>query len=344
MFFASDNAGPALPSVMKAVAEENISYAMPYGKDPLTAAVETQLREIFEAPEAAVFLVATGTAANALSLATLTQPWQTVFCTPEAHIQVDECNAPEFYSGGAKLTLVGAQDKLAPAELDHAIRRAGQKDVHTAQPGAVCLTQVTEFGQLYEPSELKAICDVAKSHDLPVYMDGARFSNAMVALGCSAAEMTWKQGVDVVSFGGTKNGCLGVEAVVFFDPAKAWEFQLRRKRGAHLFSKNRFLAAQMQGYLSESAWIDAARAANRNCATLAKALRSANAAFLHEPQANMIFCRLPRATHDRLREAGAVYYLMEGNEGGAAEDMLLARFVCDWSLSEENLNRFIALL
>ncbi|WP_195820074.1 threonine aldolase family protein [Roseobacter sp. MH60115] len=343
MFFASDNAGPAHPKVMQRVLAANEGYAMPYGADVLMDDVRTGIRTLFEAPEAAVYLVATGTAANALALACYSQPWQTVFCTDVAHIQEDECNAPEFYSGGAKLSLVPGGDKMTPEALQARIAAEEVRGVHGPQRGPVSLTQVTERGGVYTLEELRALTAVAKSFDLPVHLDGARFANALVALGCTAAEMTWKAGVDVVSFGGTKNGCLGVEAVVFFDPSKAWEFELRRKRGAHLFSKHRYLSAQMAGYLEDDTWLTAARAANENCARLAQGLRTRGAEFLHEPQANMIFARFPRRIHQRLQDAGAHYYIWEGSlAGDDPEEMLAARLVCDWSISAEQIDLFLS--
>ncbi|MCB1339531.1 MAG: low specificity L-threonine aldolase [Pseudooceanicola sp.] len=344
MYFASDNSGPVLPGVMAALAQANDGYALPYGADPIMAGVRARIREIFEAPEAAVYLVATGTAANSLALATLVQPFGTVFCSPVAHIHEDECNAPEFYSGGAKLTLVPGGDKMTADALRETIAKEETRGVHGPQRGPVSITQVTERGSVYALDELAALCGVARKFGLPVHLDGARFANALVALGCSPAEMTWKLGVDAVSFGGTKNGCMGVEAVIFFDPAKAWEFELRRKRGAHLFSKHRYLSAQMAAYLEGDRWLEAARAANAACARLADGLRAAGATFLFEPQANMIFARFPRAAHKRLHESGAMYYLWDGPlEGDPAEDVA-CRLVCDWSATEANIDRFLALV
>lgn len=343
MFFASDNAGPALPNVMRRLAEANDGYAMPYGADTIMEEVRSRLRETFEAPEAAIYLVATGTAANALALACYAQPWQTVFCSELAHIQEDECNAPEFYSGGAKLSLVGGGDKMTPDALQSRIMAEEVRGVHGPQRGPVSITQVTERGQVYSLEELQALTEVARGFGLPVHLDGARFANALVSLGCTPAEMTWKAGVDVVSFGGTKNGCLGVEAVVFFDPAKAWEFELRRKRGAHLFSKHRYLSAQMAGYLEDDTWLDAARAANANAAQLAAGLEARGADFMHPPQANMIFARFPRRIHQRLHEAGAKYYIWEGAlEGADPEEMLAARLVCDWSIDAAQIDLFLS--
>ncbi|MEE4189065.1 MAG: beta-eliminating lyase-related protein [Roseobacter sp.] len=345
MFLASDNTGPAHPQVMEQVMAANAGYAMPYGADPVMDNVRTMIRDIFEAPEAAVYLVATGTAANAIALGCYCQPWQTVFCSPVAHIHEDECNAPEFYTSGGKLTLVPGPDKMKPEALRESIAFEEARGVHGPQRGAVSITQVTERGGVYTLDELQALAQVAKSFGLPVHLDGARFANALVKLGCSAAEMSWKAGVDVVSFGGTKNGCMGVEAVVMFDPEKAWEFELRRKRGGHLFSKHRYLSAQMKGYLQDDVWLQTAGRANARAARLADGLRAKGAAFLYEPQANMIFASFPRATHQRLHDAGAKYYVWEGSlEGDDPDEMLAARLVCDWSISEAHIDQFLSHL
>ncbi|OUS34395.1 low specificity L-threonine aldolase [Rhodobacterales bacterium 56_14_T64] len=344
MFFASDNSGPVHPKVLQALTEANSGYAMGYGADSQMDALRDTLRALFEAPEAAVHLVATGTAANALALATLTQPYQTVFCSDVAHIHEDECNAPEFYSGGAKLTLVPCGDKMTPQALRTAIAGEETRGVHGPQRGPVAISQVTERGSVYSLDELQALTTVAKEFDLPVHLDGARFANAMVALDCTPAEMSWKAGVDAVSFGGTKNGCMGVEAVIFFDPKHAWEFELRRKRGAHLFSKNRYLAAQMLGYLKDGLWLENAAKANANSAYLAEGLRKAGAEFLHRPDANMIFASLPRAAHQRAFAAGASYHLWDGPLEGPEDEMVGARFVCDWSISTTQIDQFLALL
>jgi threonine aldolase len=343
MFFASDNSGPVHPKVMAALARANEGYAMPYGADAIMAAVRAQIREIFEAPEAAVYLVATGTAANSLALATLAQPYQTIFCSPEAHINQDECNAPEFYTGGAKLTLVAAESaRMTPAALRQTIAGEESRGVHGPQRGPVSITNVTELGTIYAPGEIAALADVAKGFGLPVHLDGARFANALAALGCSPAEMTWKAGVDALSFGGTKNGLMGVEAVVLFDPARAWEFELRRKRGAHLFSKHRYLSAQMLAYLEDGLWLELAAGANAANARLAQGLnRSGVARYLHDPAANMSFAAFPRAAHRRLHDAGAQYYVWDGSlEGDDPDEPLTARMVCDWSATDEAIDRF----
>jgi threonine aldolase len=344
MFFASDNAGPALPQVMQRVLDANTGYEMPYGNDTIMDEVRQTLRDLFEAPEAAIYLVSTGTAANSLALASYTQPWETIFCSSVAHIHEDECNAPEFYAGGAKLTLVSGSDRMTPDALRAAIAGEQTRGVHGPQRGPVSITQVTELGGVYSLGELQSLTAVAREFDLPVHLDGARFANALVALECTPAEMTWKAGVDVVSFGGTKNGCMGVEAVIFFDSTKAWEFELRRKRGAHLSSKHRFFSAQMAGYLSDNAWLDAARKANANCAHLHQGLKANGAHILHSVDANITFATLSRATHKKLQDAGAVYYVMDGDlKTGDPDAQLTGRFVCDWSLTTNQIDQFLSL-
>ena len=347
MFFASDNAGPVHPKVMQALNDANTGYAMPYGNDEIMNRVRAQVREIFEAPDAAVFLVATGTAANSLILATQCQPYETVFCHRVAHIHEDECNAPEFYSGGAKLSLVeGENGKMTPDTLRAAIVAEEVRGVHGPQRGPVSITQVTEKGTVYSVDELTALTTVAKDYGLPTHLDGARFTNAMVALGCSPAEMTWKAGIDAVSFGGTTNGLMGVEIVVLFDPKQAWEFELRRKRGAHLFSKHRYLSAQVEAYLTDGLWTDMATSANRAGARMADGLRAIPHADLVFPaQSNLLFATFPRSAHQRLNDAGAVYYIMSGSlEGDDPDEPLLARIVCDWSAKDADIDQYLALV
>jgi threonine aldolase len=343
MFFASDNAGPVHPQIMARLAQANEGHAMPYGKDAIMDEVRDAIRTAFEAPQAEVYLVGTGTAANALALACYTQPWQTIFCSTTSHINEDECNAPEFYAGAAKLTVIDTDDKMTPDALRRAIEKHPDGNVHGAQRGPVSITQVTERGSVHTLDEIRALTAVAEEYDLPVHLDGARFANALVALGCTPAEMTWKAGVDVVSFGGTKNGCMGVEAVVFFDPSKAWEFELRRKRGAHLFSKHRYLSAQMAGYMQDDLWMTMAQQANDNAAHMAAGLRAAGATFLHQPDANMIFASWPRRIHQKLHDAGAKYYIWNGSlEGDDPEEFLGARLVCDWSIGTLAIDQFLS--
>ncbi|MCB1328505.1 MAG: low specificity L-threonine aldolase [Maritimibacter sp.] len=347
MHFASDNAGPVHPKVMAALAAANEGYAAPYGADPIMEEVRARIRDLFEAPEAAVYLVATGTAANVLALATLSNPWETIFCTAPAHIQTDECNAAEFYTSGAKLTLVDAPDaKMTPEALRAVIEAEETRGVHGPQRGPLALTNVTELGTVYRPDEIAALTGVARDYGLKSFLDGARFANALAATGASPAEMTWAAGIDAVSFGGTKNGLMGVEALVLFDPAKAWEFELRRKRGAHLFSKHRYLSAQMLAYLEDDLWLALARAANAANARLVAGLEALDTVrFAQSPDANMTFAAWPRAAHGRLLDAGAQYNMAQGAiEGADPDEMLTARLVCDWSARDENTDRFIELV
>jgi len=339
MHFASDNTSGAAPEVMAAVMAANDGYARSYGVDALMDRVTAAVRETFEAPGAAVYLVATGTAANALSVALTCPPWGAVFCHQSAHVAEDECNAPEFFAGGAKLVLVpGANGRMTPETLAPQLERIGAGGVHSLQKGMLTITNVTEAGTVYAPAEIAALAALARAKGLPCHLDGARFANAVVATGATPAEMTWKAGIDLLSLGGTKNGCLGVEAVVIFDPARAWEFELRRKRAGHLFSKHRFLSAQMAAYLEGGLWLRLAGQANAMGARLAAGLARVNSVTQKHPvQANMMFPEWAAGTHARLKAAGAQYYawgLPDGREG--------ARLVTSWSTGAEDVDRFLA--
>ena len=346
MRFASDNSGPVHPKIMEALAEANQGWALPYGNDDLTRRAADKVRAAFEAPAAAVYFVATGTAANALALATLAKPYDMILCTPEAHIHEDECNGPEFYTGGAKLALIESDNALMnPQALYKEMKKRDSWGVHGPQLGPVSITQVTERGTLYPLDHIREIADIAHSHGSLLHLDGARFANACAALGCTPAEMTWKLGVDAVSFGGTKNGCMGVEAVILFDPARAWEFELRRKRGAHLFSKSRFLGAQMDAYMTENLWLELATKSNDAAANLAQHLANIDGiSFLFEPSANMLFPVLSRAAHRRLHDAGAMSYLWDGSLDGDPQTDVGARLVVDWSCEQANIDRFVSLV
>lgn len=342
MHFASDNTGPVHPQVMTALMDANAGHGAPYGADPLSQRAVEQVREVFEAPEAAVFLCATGTAANVLLLSTLSRPFETIYCADCAHIHEDECNAPELFTGGTKLTLLPHQaGKITPESLRAAISASASGSVHNARPGPLSLTQATEKGTVYSLEELHRLTTIARDAGISTHMDGARFANAVAHLGCTPAEASWKAGVDALSFGGTKNGLMGVEAMVLFNPEKGRELEYRRKRGAQLFSKHRYLAAQMCAYLSDDLWLQSAHAANDSAAALAKGLEAAGGRLLAPQQSNLLFVDLPRHVHRRLRQAGASYYLMSGAlEGDDADEMLTARLVCDWSVAEEDVARF----
>ena len=345
MNFISDNSGPAAPEIIEAVCRANEGYSASYGADELMAEVLSEVRQQFEAPQAEVFLVATGTAANALSLACLCPPWSTVYCHSHSHAEEDECGAPEFYTGGAKLTLLGGDHaKIAPDFLETALEGAAPVGVHNVQSGALSITNATENGSVYSCGEVKSLSCLAEKHGIPVHMDGARFANAVVSTGCSPAEMSWKAGIDILSFGGTKNGLLGVEAVVIFEPERAWEFELRRKRGGHLLSKHRYLSAQMAAYLRNGLWKELASRANAMASRLADGLRTIDRAEITHPvDANMVFVTLPRAIHRRAFDSGARYYLwpMSQSLDGDGDELLEGRMVCNWATTNSEIERFL---
>lgn len=346
MIFTSDNASGTHPDVMAAIMAANDGYFSSYGADPIMDRVRDKIRELFEAPQAEVHLVATGTAANSLILGTLVEPYQTIYAAPDAHIQVDECNAPEFYAGGAKITLVGQEDRIAPEALEAKMAHLSTFGVHGPQHGALSVTQVTEFGQLYSLDHIKSLCEIAHRYGAHAHLDGARFSNAVVALDCTPAEMTWKAGIDAVSFGGTKNGLMGVEACVFFNPEDAKSFEFRRKRGAHLFSKHRYLSAQMDAFLTDTLWHRLATHSNAMGTRMAEGLaQKSDVTILNDVGANMLFVDMPRGLHQELQAKGARYYIMHQDlENGPKDEILTGRLVMSWSTTEADVDGFLSLI
>jgi threonine aldolase len=348
MHFASDNAGIVAPEALAAIARANEGHALAYGKDAATKAVEAELREVFEAPEARVFLVTSGTAANSLALGTLTRPWEAVFCHEEAHINVSECNAPEFYTGGAKLVpLPGAHGCIDPEALSRAMDFWSTDPEPDTRRGPLSVTQVNELGGVYALEELRALTGIAKARGSLCHLDGARFANALVALGCTPAEMTWKAGFDAVSFGGTKNGLLAAEAVIFFDPKFAYDFEHKRRRGAHLLSKQRYIAAQYKAYLDGGLWLDMAARANRAAAALLEGLRAVDGVEIeNRVDANMIYANWPRWLHRKVRDQGAAYYVYGGDPYANAdpEERLTARLVTNWATTAEEIDALVGLL
>jgi len=350
MFFASDNTSGAHPKVMDAIVAANDGYAMPYGADPIMDEVRDMIRARFEAPQAEVYLVATGSSANALSLACLCPPWATIFAHENSHIEEDECGAPEFFTGGSKITLVGGADaKMSPDALRAAIAHTGRAGVHNVQRGAVSITNATEAGAVYSVSDIAALNAVAEEFDLPVHLDGARFANALVSTNATPAEMTWKAGVDILSFGGTKNGCMGVEAVVIFNPDvhSPWEFELRRKRGGHLFSKHRYLSAQMKAYLTDDLWLTLARHSNAMAQRLSQGILDIDGAkLMHPTMGNQVFAYWPRSGHRTAMDAGAKYYFWPFDQAleGDDNELLSARLVASWSTTEDDVDRFLSLI
>jgi threonine aldolase len=347
MDFASDNVAACHPALMSALAAANEGAARPYGADPWTERLEARVSELFERP-ARVRLVATGTAANALTLACMTPPWSAVFCHEQAHIEQDECGAPEFYTGGAKLVrLPGDGAKIDPEALERALASAGGA-VHHVQRGALSITQASELGAVYAPEEVARLCRLARGHGVPVHMDGTRFANAVARLGCAPADLTWRAGVDALCLGATKNGGIAAEAVLMFEGGalwdKAWEFELRRKRGGHLWSKSRFLAAQMLAMLEDGLWLRLAGHANAMADRLAAGLAALPGATLSGPAAaNMLFPTLPRRAHRALRAAGATYYDWpdDPTPDGAGDEPVGCRLVCSWATTPEQVDRFV---
>lgn len=309
MHFTSDNIAGASQPILDAIAQAGKHHHAAYGHDALTKSVEQRFAEIFER-QVAVFPVTTGTAANALALAAAVPPWGMALCHAESHIIEDECGAPEFFMHGAKLRgLSGAGGKITEQTLRGFLSQLTPSSVNQTPARALSLSQATEFGTIYTPTEIAALAALAKSSGMAVHMDGARFTNALVALGCTPAEMTWKQGVDILSFGATKNGCLMAEAVVVFDPALAESLAYRRKRAGQTISKNWLIAAQFDAYFADGLWLKNARHANAMAQTLAQqlfALPDIRAAWPTE--ANEVFAIVPKTLDAKLCRAGAEYY------------------------------------
>ncbi len=339
MKFASDNGSGVAPEIMAALAAANSGAVPGYGEDTFTGDAGTRLSEVFER-DVAAFLVPTGTAANALNLAAITKPHGAVFVHERAHVHTDECGAPEFYMHGAKLLpLAGEHGKLTPAAIERGLEGFAQGIVHHPQVQAISLSQVTECGTVYSLAEIEALTALAKKHSLRVHMDGARFANALVSLSCTPAEMTWKAGIDVLSFGATKNGAMGVEAVIIFDDALASDLPFMRKRAGQLMSKGRFLGAQMDAYLKDDLWLDMAAHANKMAALLAEGINKLPGGRLRHPvHANQLFAVLPKPAHKALMAAGASYYPWEREPDGVA-----VRLVTSFSTSEEEVEAFLTV-
>ena len=336
MNFISDNAYGASPQILASLTAANAGTETSYGEDAITRRVYERLSAIFER-EAAIYPVVTGTAANALALATLCPPYGAVLCHKDSHIAVDECGAPEFFTGGAKLGLLeGMAAKITPHAIEQGLSRFGS-GVHSAKPSAVSITQATELGTIYTLDEIRAIADTAHGHGMTLHMDGARFANALVSLGCTPAQMTWKAGVDALSFGATKNGAFGAEAVIFFDKGREEEFEYRRKRGGHLVSKMRFVSAQLDAYLSDDLWLANARRANGLAKTLGEGLAAIAGVTLASPvQANGVFAWLPKPLAARLRENGAKFY-----DWTREPERVMARLIVSFATPEADVAKFI---
>lgn len=339
MNFASDNVVPATPEIMEALTAANQTSAPAYGADTVTLGLEAKFAELFE-HEVSVYPVATGTAANCLALSALTPPWGIVYSEAGAHIAHDESTAPEFFTGGARIVqLHGKNGKILPASLKTALAEASNRAIHHAQSAAISVTQATEAGTVYTPSELSAIAELVRGSGLKMHMDGARFANAVAALNCSPADLTWRAGVDVLSFGATKNGALAAEAVVFFNKADAEAFEYRRKRAGHLFSKLRFLSCQLEACLAQGNWLKWAGHANRMAKRLANGLTATGiAALLYPVDANELFLSLPDAVIDGLEADGFGFYRW-ADAAGLGQ---VVRLVTAWNTDIADIDQFIA--
>jgi len=348
MIFASDNWTGASDRVAAALVEAAGGHAPAYGNDPLTASVQAAFTRVFER-EVAAFFVATGTAANALSLAQFARPGGVVFCHRDAHIACDEGGAPEFFGGGSRLHRIdGAGGKLLPADLAAAIAIYPAEFIHHGQPAAVSISQLTEVGTAYTPAEIAALAEVAHAAGLPLHMDGARFGNAVAGLGVTPAEASWRSGVDVLSFGGSKNGCFAAEAVIFFEPERARGFEFHRKRAGQLFSKSRFVSAQFSAYLEDDHWLEMAAHANAMAQRLALGIESvAGAAVAHSPEGNEVFAVISKAADARLKAAGAAYYEWPPAGLIAApldNKSILVRLVTSFRTRSDEVDQFVQTL
>ncbi|GAB1488530.1 low specificity L-threonine aldolase [Opitutaceae bacterium] len=336
--FASDNTSGICPEAWAALGAANTGRVPSYGTDAWTQKACDLIRALFERPDAEVFFVFNGTAANSLALASLCQSYHSVVCHETAHVETDECGAPEFFSNGTKiLTTGGPNGKLTPEEVERVVLK--RTDIHYPKPRVLSLTQSTEWGTVYTRDEIAALTAMARRHHLHVHMDGARFSNAAARLrerdGLAPADFTWRAGVEVLCFGGTKNGMNTTEAVIFFNPLLAREFDYRCKQAGQLASKMRFLSAQWVGLLEDGAWLRHAGHANRMTQRLVSALRPLpGVSVIVEPEVNAVFAKIPATASAALRTAGWSFYTFIGAEG--------CRLMCSWDTREEDIDSFVA--
>ncbi len=338
--FGSDNASGMAPEIVEALVRSSVGGVDSYGGDGLTRALDEMFGEIFET-DVSVVPVGTGTIANALSLAFLTPPWGAIFCYEEAHIVVDEANAPELFTGGAKLIgLEGVHGRLRPHVLRHAAASFDADDVHHPRPSVLSITQASECGTLYSPDDLHALGNTAHDLGLAVHMDGARFANAVAALECRPADLTWRAGVDVLSFGATKNGCMAAEAIIVFGDRRKDVPILRRhhKRAGQLFSKMRFLSAQLEAYLDSGNWLAWARNANTQARRLADGLEAIDGVHLiHPVDVNEIFLEMPLAIFERLKRTGFGFYPIQLTARGTGT----VRLVTSFNTSVDDIQRLL---
>ena len=340
MVFASDNWAGAAPEILDRIARANDGAVPGYGGDDLTKKVEARFVELFER-DCAVYFVATGGAANGLALSVMTPPYGMIVCHEQSHIQMDECAGPEFFTGGAKLLpIAGDAGKLTPDAVRSALKGFPHRPPHGAPSRVLSLAQGTECGTIYSVDELKALCDAAHDEGLRVHMDGARFANAVAATDVSPAALSWQAGVDVLCFGGTKNGCIAAEAVVFFDPSMAVDFEFRRKRAGHLWSKMRFIAAQFDAYLDDGLWLRLAAHANNMAQRLSAGLVAIDGVEISYPtDINEVFVCFPDGVAEKLRAGGEMFYpwVTPGDPANGRMQRLIASFCT----SEDEVDAFV---
>jgi threonine aldolase len=348
MNFASDNGAGVAPQILEAIDASSRVNTPAYGADEYTARAQARLSDVFETKVAA-FLVATGTAANSLALSALARPWDAVFCHEEAHVHDDECGAPEFFTGGAKLVgIAGEGGKITLGAFRETLERFPRGLVKSSQPGALTLAQATEAGTVYQAGEIAELTSVAHAAGIGVHMDGARFANALVSTKVTPAELTWRAGVDVLSFGATKNGALACEAVVFFDSGRAANFAYQRKRGGHTLSKGRFLGAQMEAYLADGLWLRLAERANASARRLSERLTDVKGVRVAWPtEANEVFVVAPNALVTAWRAAGAQFHdwstrSLATNRAPRAGETLV-RLVTSFETKSAEIDRLVAL-
>ena len=348
MNFASDNWAGAAKEVAASLQEHSVGFSPAYGASDLDRALERRFNELFE-KEVAVYFVGTGTAANSLALSSMNRPGGFVLCHREAHLIEDECGAPEFFTSGARMAPIdGDLGRIDPEALREGLERFDPSFVHHGQPMAVSVTQSTEAGTVYSLDQLREIADMTHQHGLPLHLDGARFANAMVTLGTTPAEMTWKAGVDVISFGATKNGCWCAEAIVFFDPDRAKQLPFIRKRAAQLFSKTRFIAAQLHAYLDDDLWIRLATHANQMAQRLVAGIeQSSEIRMAWGCQSNELFVTMPKTLAKQLEQAGATFYPWPTPSwfaGQVTSGDSLYRLVTSFATSTSDVDQFVDML
>lgn len=331
----SDNSAGIAPEIVAAVGDANVGTAIAYGDDDVTARLEARIRDVFEHRSARVFPVTSGTAANALSLSALCPPWGSVLCHDTAHILNSEGGATSMLGAGAVMRSVGGDDfRMAPDRLEGALDATRWGDPHHSQPAVLSFTQPTDMGTVYPVADLAELATIARGRGLRVHLDGARFANALVALGCSAADISWRAGVDIVSLGATKNGGLSAEAIVVFDERAADELVYRTKRAGHVTSKMRFQSAQLLAHLHDDLWLRLARNSNDRMAQLADGLGELGIGFVNRPDVNMLFAEVADDWATRLEAAGLLFYRIRPG---------VIRLVTSWQTSEADVEGALAV-